>query len=276
MKKLKPFILIVAISIASCNTKTSSSHSKDSLNATTNVLSSHLKSLDELQMALMDAKLDKVTDLLGQPDDKGENGYGSLGHYIYYDKVNDGGKIKNLLIFWKYDANHDSFKSIKRVEAVSNGGSVRLGTYGKILVEKPKGFGNENKNVGSKANDIDDQSNLIDTNKSIPTVFGRPGKEVKYYRDEVKVRLVKIVVPLAGDDYSITRYYFTNNEKLQLVIEEDKKHGLYTKKSYVVNDKVVRYIVQGTEKPCGASDNCSYDEFSEPYVWLKEFYKPVN
>jgi hypothetical protein len=183
MKKIRPFILIavttISVFIVSCNTKTKSSKKRDSLNAATQELLSKLKTLDELKMALMDAKLDKVADLLGQPDDKGENGYASLGHYIYYDKVNDGGEVKNLLIFWNYDSRHDSFKTIKRVEAVGNGGTVRLGSYGKILVQKPQGFGDEYKNVASKANDIDDQSNLIDTVTNNPTIYGTPGKEIK-------------------------------------------------------------------------------------------------
>lgn len=96
-----------------------------------------LKKLNDIKMALLDARPSKAELFLGKPDKTGTLNLGRSEYIIYFDKVNDGDKIKNLvLITGDNDGDYANYK-IKDVMAISNGGRAYYG-YHNIKIDYKK------------------------------------------------------------------------------------------------------------------------------------------
>jgi hypothetical protein len=246
---------------------------------------SQLKDISDLKMLFIDASPRKVIDLFGQPDIKRESPSGNNGYYVYYDMVKENNVIKNLVISYHFNDYDASDSGIKDVKAVNDGESVVL-TNGfsavTITVKKPDGFVSQYHDVDNQINQIGLFVKGIDTTK-IPAHLTNDLKylagdtsqkrEVKFYTDaNSKIILIKIVFPIGNGDFSITGYYFIDG-KLKFKIDGDKQRGLLTCQSYILNDRVVKYI-RGDDVfskiPSGDIENQTYDENSEPYELLNQ------
>lgn len=84
--------------------------------------------LNEIKMVLLDSRVEKANIMLGIPDKRGTVGYGATtrasAFLVYFDKVNDGGVIKNLLIVIDADNGVDDTSQITSVKALFDGETV--------------------------------------------------------------------------------------------------------------------------------------------------------
>jgi len=101
-------ILCILLTLLSCNLKSKNDTVNTDSTATESQPSKEqLKTLNEIKLALLDARCEKADLLLGNSDKKGRilaDLSGDTGFLIYYDKVMDNGKVKNLLII--VDSDH--------------------------------------------------------------------------------------------------------------------------------------------------------------------------
>lgn len=122
------FFITVAIAFLGCSSESENKNHNDSLANT-------LKDISDYKTSLIQAKVEKATELLGQPDDMGTSPNGVNGYLIYYDKVTENRIVKHLVIFHHYNDYKDSFRAITKVEAVIDGETIQ-----NIVVKKPKDY----------------------------------------------------------------------------------------------------------------------------------------
>ncbi len=110
----------------STNGKGDSSTSNVPENSTSQNQNSNIKTLDEIKMALLDGSYKKVRILLGHADKYGRIRLGSTGDVVdfdvFFDKVNDGGTVKHLVLFYLGEY-------VKEIYAVNDGESAHYGIH---------------------------------------------------------------------------------------------------------------------------------------------------
>jgi len=259
-------ILFSIIFLTACNSKNNvTNNSKTDSSAIKAKLKelNQLKDISELKMSFIDGPEPKVIDILGKPDKRGEFGNRENGYLIYYDLTKDNNQIKTLIISYT-NAQVDDVVSANNYETVSL-------PDGAVTINKPLYFNSIYHNIDTTLSQIDKL--LIDTTKIPCTQFYNDGHEIKGYRykDSGKIGLIKVVFPIESGNFAIICYYFDYSSRLMCKIESDKIGNLITDKSYVVNDRVVKYLQGKDVTPCKGTCEPSFDEFSQPYTLLKRF-----
>ncbi|WP_342329906.1 hypothetical protein [Pedobacter sp. FW305-3-2-15-E-R2A2] len=131
---MKRILIPVLICLLACNNR-NQNPSNSSSNTLTNSTDKHinavdtLKKLNDIKMALLDARTEKANIFLGEPDKTGTLVLGRSEYRIYYNRVNDGEKVKNLVLIIG-DSNGDYANyTIKDIMAVSYGARAHYGYH---------------------------------------------------------------------------------------------------------------------------------------------------
>jgi hypothetical protein len=231
---------------------------------TAKIENDNTKDISDYKLALLDEDFEKAQHILGRPDTESFtilNG----GFYLYYNKVKENGRVKHLLVHYEFNENRRTYET-KKIEAIDNYGAVNLRGFPvfRATYIKPQ-------HVDAKANLMEQMCNNFDTVRNSPQIDRSEAPKVKKcWRFRDNQILIKVNFPLSDGDYSIKQMFFYNN-KIRFILEKDNRHWLVTKKSYIENNRVIKYTEEGKITSCEKTDACIYDEFSVPYRLLKSF-----
>jgi hypothetical protein len=127
------------------------------------------KTLDEIKLALLDARNEKAELLLGKPDYKGQIMYGVFYYMVYLSKVNDNGEIKHLVICVDGRGGINENSPIYRVMAAEDGQQlIGVGNFAQWLEVSRNGL---NSNTGN--------FNYADSTKNWYDVFFSRNRKVE-------------------------------------------------------------------------------------------------
>lgn len=136
-KILLPIILLLSASACTNPQNEFKSTSRTVDTTEKNNVIDTLKKLNDIKMALLDARPSKAELFLGKPDKSGTLNLGRSEYMIYFDKVNDDNRIKNLVLIIGDNNGDYANYTIKDVMAVSNGGRAYYG-YHNIKIDYKK------------------------------------------------------------------------------------------------------------------------------------------
>lgn len=221
----------------------------------------HLRTKREYEEILLDGSRDKVTDLLGTPDSKGDSPDGSNGYYIYYEKVWDEGMVKHLVV-----AYHDY--KVNQIKTAIFGQTVAL-PGGRVTIERPTGYQSEGSNPTDEINKIEKLYASIDTIHTTAFIDGDNGTFYRTYRVG-NLTLFKEILPLQGDA-RFTEYLFVDGKVRFKYVHYYQLHSLSPEKVYIsYNGNVIKYLSNNVDTPCDKNEYCKYDDLSSPYIELKQ------
>jgi hypothetical protein len=260
MKKIIFFSLLILI-LTDCKTKpfnfSKPSASTDSI-----------KDISDLKMVLMDSYITKAKDLLGEPDLDDNTAFVNAHYFIYYNKVMEDGKIKDLLIYCVND--DDGSRLIKNVLAVNDGDRINIPNFGSVLIQKPVAP------IASinQFRQIDKYVATIDSNNLHCNSFRNESYETKVYTSNAQVVLMTLTgfntVP-GNKSYDTKRYYFENGA-LVYMYESDNENLLLPTTLYIMRNNIVKYLVGKKVYPCSEYVfGCSFDETTPPLRYLASF-----
>jgi hypothetical protein len=254
-------LFIFLMSFLACNHPKSNSGSINANNAKVNNENpKQLKNKREYEEMLLDGGTDKVIDLLGTPDTKGESPNGYNGYYVYYEKVWDEGRAKHLVIAYN---DH----KVNRIKTAIFGETVAL-PGGRVTIERPAGYQSEGSNESDEITKIERLYASVDTVHTTAFLDGENGVFYRTYRAG-NLTLYKEIQPGQGDT-SFTEYLFVDG-KIRFKYFYDQLKGLYPEKVYIsYNGNVIKYLRNNVDTPCDKNEYCKYDEFSTPYFLLKK------
>jgi hypothetical protein len=258
---MKNFLLVLLIlACTNCKTKTSSNTLSPNIDS--------LKDISDLTMALMDANSTKAIDLLGDPN-LTDDMY-TAGHYmIYYDKVLENKKVKDLLIYTVNLNDGNGNRIIKKVMAVTDGSTVNIPYFSDILIKKPVPIVVNNDGLLA----IDDYVRTIDSNKLQHNDFSDNTYDAKVYTNQSGVVLITLANGLSDGNFGTKRYYFQNGA-LEYMYESDNKNHLLSQTLYVAHNNVVKYIRGKEVVPCSKyTFGCTFDETSLVFKYLAAYNK---
>lgn len=273
MKKILYLLAFISLFNLACSNKQSEKVTrKDSIPTSVEInLVDNLKDISDYKLGLLGSKVSKAYEILGEPDEKGESNSGRSGHFVYYDKTKENGLIKHLVIYYNYDNRYSADQTIKQVSAISDGAYFSQQGYGSIKITKPKGFGEELKNLDETTINIKKQYKAIDTNKlSKLNVVENGERKIFYYTDHLKLVMVKVSHILDDGDIVTTAYFFID-DKIRYIINEDSKQYFMVEEKIIVNNRVVRYLLDGKVSECKM--DCDYNKYSNVYHLLDDFNK---
>ncbi|RZK56026.1 MAG: hypothetical protein EOO87_06465 [Pedobacter sp.] len=272
-RNLTPLISLIIIALG-CNTKNSAPVVKqvDTTSAITNNDNSvNLKDISEYKLGLIGSSIFKVTEILGEPDEKGESNSGRSGHYVYFDKVKENGAAKHLVIYYNYDSRYSEYQTIKTVSAVLNGFSFSQPRYGSFKVVKPKGFGIKITDIEKRVGEIQKEYQSLDLNKLENYSEAYYGKNATYfYDDNLRLRLIKQSYTFSASNNGVrTETYFFIDDEVKYILTEDNLNDFPPSEKYVQNNSVIRYSLGGNVLEC--TYQCRFDKSSIPYRMLERF-----
>lgn len=273
MKKIFYLIFCISLFNLACSNKQSQKVTlKDSIpTPVENKILDGLKNISDYQLGLLGSKVSKAYEILGEPDEKGESNSGRSGHFVYFDKTKENGMVKHLVIYYNYDNRYSADQTIKQVSAISDGTYFSQQGYGSIKITKPKGFGEELKDLDKTTINIKNQYKAIDTNKLSKLDAEENGeRKIFYYTDRLKLVMVKESHILDGGDIVTTAYFFID-DKIRYITKEDSEQSFMVEEKVIVNNRVVRYLIDGKISECKI--DCDYNKYSNVYHLLDDFNK---
>jgi hypothetical protein len=251
------------MSCMSCNHSNSNDRDNrtDSTKTSKSENPNHLKTEKEYTEIFLDGGMDKVSDLLGSPDTKGESPNGYNGYYVYYEKVWDEGRAKHLVIGY-----HDH--KVNRIKTAIFGETVAL-PGGRVTIERPAGYQSEGSNESDEITKIERLYASVDTVHTTAFLDGDNGTFYRTYKVG-SLTLYKEIFPLSGGNTQFTEYLFVDG-KVRFKNVHYLQHGLMPEKVYIsYNGNVIKYLKNDVDTPCDKNEYCKYDEFSTPYYQLKK------
>lgn len=130
---MKKFLIPILLCLLACSNR--NQHPKTPMDSVASAAKKSinpidtLKKLNDIKMALLDARTEKANIFLGEPDKIGTLVLGRSEYRIYYDRVNDGNKVKNLVLIIG-DSNGDYANyTIKDIMAVNYGARAHYGYH---------------------------------------------------------------------------------------------------------------------------------------------------
>ena len=234
---------------------------------------STLKDIQDYRLSLLGNPIVKVDEILGKADDKGESYSYKTGHYIYYNKVVDGGKIKHLVIYYARVGRNAPYRTVEDIQAIEDGGTYTNPRYGTFVVKMPRDFGKSIKGATDSKSVIDAYVKGIEfySLETYDDTSYAHGKVTFYYDAKLSLKVILLTSGLPDGGQHIISYYF-DNEKLRFVSSSSTTGGLITSDKYVAGNNVFLAYYDGVEKPCDDVEGCDFDENSEPYRLLDLYY----
>ncbi|MFD2580866.1 hypothetical protein ACFSR6_00080 [Pedobacter vanadiisoli] len=121
-KILLPAILFISAAACTNLTQNQSKSSSNTMDTTKRVNPiDTLKTLNEVKLALLDARNEKAQLLLGKPDSKGRIMMGHFYYMVYFDKIKDGNSIKHLLLLINGKSGISDESPIYKIIALNDG-----------------------------------------------------------------------------------------------------------------------------------------------------------
>ncbi len=267
MIRFKPLLLLaICLILFSCSEQKTKGDTNQSLS---NRSSDTLKDVSEYRMAFLQAPHDKVLQILGEPDDKGNSASYRTGHYVYYNMVNDGGQTKHLVFYYARIGRNAENLTIEDVQAIGDGEEYFEPSYGRFVVKKiskPLVIGSDV--VIKKIDLLVDSITYQVLNQYDQTT--RYGDATFWYSNDLDLK--KVVVRRNINSYELMNYeYYFEQNNLKYVYEyNDSGKGRKVRK-YINNNQVIATFYDDVKGDCKDTYFCEYGRRSEPYG-LQEIY----
>ncbi|MNQ86157.1 hypothetical protein D3C85_1013430 [compost metagenome] len=243
-------------------------HTKDDSDVEINISNDGLKDITDYRMSFLKSSKDKVLDILGEPDEKGNSPSYRTGHLIYYSKVKDNGRVKHLVFYYARIGNNFEI-TIEDIKAIGDGEEYFEPTYGRFVVRKMNkpiitGYEGMVKQIDLVVDSITNQNlNRYDQ-------ITKYGDATFWYSNDLDLK--KVVVRRNINSYEIISYeYYFAQTNLKYVHQYTDSGKGYRVKKYIHNDHVIATFYNGVKGNCKDSYSCEYDRRSEPYG-LQEIY----
>jgi hypothetical protein len=124
MKKILFYLTVGTFLACTSNTKTQPADTSSAIEAKVNPIDT-LKKFADIRMSLLDSRNEKAEILLGKPDIRGKIMMGNFYYMVYFNKVNDGGRKKHLVLFVDGKNGLNNTSPIYKIVASTDGETIQ-------------------------------------------------------------------------------------------------------------------------------------------------------